>query len=603
MCGILFLHEKRPTTNSNQFADWLELMNSRGPDQKGQCSFTTDNGQFFVGDARLRISDPHSRSDQPFTIDHHYFLIFNGEIYNHKSLRKELLHSGVTFKTESDTETLIWWLKIHGVSRLSELNGMFAFVYVDKKKKETIIARDQHGIKPLYFLNSHGTFITASDLRSIVAHPKVSNEINKNQISHYLKYQFIKRPETIYKSIKELEPGHFLKWTNGVYEEPQPYIHFNSNKSFSADLFEPFQNHFNKSLILHSSDIHVPGIMLSGGIDSTLLLASAKRKGLDISAYSITMEEKAWKTATDDTSFARQAAKQYQVPLHEYRIDEHVVDQLPEFFKSFDQPIGDSSAFLTWLISKYAKQNGSKILWSGAGADEYWAGYRRHALFKKYLQIKKYLPVGSEKITGILSQLTFPNINPGDSRRFWSSFSPNAKSTYLQFVSSDPDLPYQENSAGAEFDLNDALNWDRNQYLISDVLALTDKASMAHGIEVRVPYLDNHLTSLAQSTEASVLLKHGAKWPLKHLLVKMDGGVYCSRKKQGFGLPFELILNDIYTFLWDFFYQPDHPIFEFVENKQMERLKYLHLGKHIGSGRSLWALLSLVKWLEHQNNL
>lgn len=599
MCGILFLREKQHQTSTRLLHQWVQLMTNRGPDHQQCHQYNKDNYAYSLGASRLRITDRHVRSDQPFfSEDKQHILLFNGEIYNYHDLRNKLLNQGHTFNTSSDTETLLHWLMAYKEKGLSELRGIYSFAYTDTSSNFSLIVRDTMGIKPLFYSDTNGVFMAASDLKPLTHHPQIGQKINTSQISHYLKFQHIKRPNTIFENIQELEPGHYISIKDDKISSPQPFLHNSTNIEFSI---EAVQSTLTESIILQTDVTDGVGLLLSGGVDSTLMLALAKQQGLSLRTYSLNTSSSGLSSATKDDFFARKAAEQYRSEHFECNISDSTMNDFGTFIQSMDQPIGDSGAFVTWIISRFAAQNGERVLLSGAGADEYWGGYRRHIAFQKYLRHKRYLPKNNNFALWAIKNTPFLKRNHKlPLIRLFKSIATNDSVTYQQLVSTDPALPYSFEKQLNPFDLNQALAYDRNQYLISDVLALSDKSGMANSIEIRVPYLDEHLVSLARNISADELLQNGPKWVLKSLLESLNGHTYARRKKEGFGLPFELMFQSKSSHdLWAFMHKKNHPVFDFIQNDQLTYLKALHLKKYPESGRCLWAFLTLAHWLEY----
>lgn len=338
--------------------------------------------------------------------------------------------------------------------------------------------------------------------------------------------------------------------------------------------------------------------MLSGGVDSTLLLAILNKElgYRNIPAFSIATVGTKNKYATEDNSYAPMAAKLYEAEYNEIAINEGSFQLVENYIQSIDQPIADSGGFLTWLIAQKAVGT-SKVLLSGAGADEIFAGYNRHNAFFHYLKHRNKswftLLKQGEKLPSFSSK--FRQI-----KKLANSIDSDPSTTFNNFIQSNSFKIHQQlwdNRLSDEAHLRRALEHDKHNYLSSDVLAVTDHATMQHSIETRVPYLDDKLTHATRKLSADYLFKNGSKWLLKEQLLKYGGKQFAHRKKQGLGLPMD-----------DWFRKNKH-WFNFNENEVMihqfvSKQKISHLLKSHNAGKEnltqeLWRILLLHRWLNH----
>lgn len=616
MCGINIIIDKkgRLTTGPIQAMNLATLY--RGPDNSDFVAFQFKGQQIFIGNNRLEIVDRNVHSNQPFhSADKRFSLTFNGAIYNYKDLKKRITVD--EWQTESDTEVLLHWMIEQGLPGLNELNGMFAFAFYDRQQHSLIIARDPSGIKPVYYYNDDDYFIASSEIRGVLASGLVKKEFNGSQVKHYLQFKYVPKPFTFYKNIFELNEASYIKidahdFKIKRYERPSA---INEDTVNDETLVHTCNNLLSKSVARQLvADVPI-GLYLSGGIDSTLLLSkihSLGHKHFPTFTIANAMDEKAF--GTNDVTYARMAAKKFQSEHHEVMVDASMLQQLPEFVKIIDQPIGDSAIFLTHILSQEAKKY-IKVALNGAGADELFAGYNRHHAYNNYLNHLLHKDVAIKLIKG-----TYNILPDGGNHslkkvfRLWNKFTGlldvDPIQTCLNFSSSeyfiernsnvdevDEDKSYEDIS----YYLNYCLRNDRSKYLISDILALTDKMTMRSSIEARVPYLDQELRRFVEGINPSVLLKNGRKWMLKEVLKRNGGEEFLNRPKEGFGMPFGHWIKKPgnANFVAQLRNQ-NHPIYEWVPFATINKLIDLHLNNTRDCSSELWSVLLLMNWFEKE---
>ena len=593
MCGISAILDFTGNADSTHLLNMMGAIKHRGPDASHFIINRNNDSTLFLGSNRLKIIDKNEHSNQPFVSqDGNYVLVFNGEIYNLEELRNELLSLGVHFTTRSDTEMLMHWLIHKGIEGVSSLNGMFAFVFANQEKGSLIVGRDKVGIKPLFIHQSKKQYIISSEINGIISSGLVAKELNEEIIPHYLAYKYAPKPATFYKHIEEFTPG-------SIWE-------INSNGKINKSIITEkiivdlpdFKELLINSILQQYSRDNNTGVMLSGGVDSTLILAILNKElGYNqIPVYSIVSSEKQNKFATQDGSFAPLAAKQYHADYNEISINKSSFNLLDDYIKTIDQPIADSGALLTWMIAQKAKGK-SRVLLSGGGADELFAGYNRHKAFYYYLKYRnktwfKTL-IQAKRMPSISSFTQF--------KKLANSIEDSPSATFNNFIQSDvfrvPSQPIWDDGISNDLHFRNALKNDFTNYLSSDVLAITDHATMQFSIETRVPYLDAQLINASQNIPANYLIKNGPKWILKEMLLQYDGKVFANRKKEGLGLPMNnWFKNPENKHLWDFNSKESH-IHQFVPRDLINQLKIKHnSGKH-NLTQELWRVLLLHKWL------
>jgi asparagine synthase (glutamine-hydrolysing) len=585
MCGIHCIISPHFSVLPESIEKMVAQSMHRGQDFSDIFTSETESYKIFFGHNLLKINNTTDKSQQPFR-NEYYTLVFNGEIYNWKDLDKEF---NFTNQSNSDTETLFQYLQLvaQNVNIWGKLKGIFAFIFWDRKRNILLSARDSYGVKPLYFSKKSHFLAFSSEINALLASGLVDTNLQNSSVKEYLQYKFSLLPNTFFKDVQQ-HPCHLQTWdltkkslapSRIFLDKVANSISGNSDKILAQTDFL-----LGKSIQNQHSEYFPPALLLSGGVDSTLLLAKSTELGHRLPCFSIVCDEKRF---TQDTHFARLAAKQYKTDLHEVTLQEKHLELLPKLFQEADQPIGDGAMLTTHLICKEAKKN-FRVLWSGAGADEIFGGYNRHWAFYQYLKQPSFW-IYAKKIAHFLP---FGRLG----KRFLKGIDISPSKTFINFCS----LDILENATNTQIQtLDDALKWDREQYLQADILSLTDFWSMKHTIEVRVPYLDDDVVHFAEQIPCQMLLKYGRKWILKKLLEQKGGKIYTQRKKEGFGIPFgHWIRNDKNNFLWDFTKNPQNPIFKYVPKERFQHILQKHLKKQEDYTQELFALCALGWWLE-----
>ncbi|MTI30593.1 asparagine synthase (glutamine-hydrolyzing) [Xanthovirga aplysinae] len=618
MCGIHLIWDRKGNYDDCIIENMLQSTTYRGPDHAAFRSYTFNNQKLFLAANRLRVSEVSSLADQPYSSNcGNYSLIFNGEIYNFFDLRNELLQKGHSFNSISDTEVLLKLLIEEGRKAIPRLNGMFAFAFWDHQKNELLLARDRHGMKPLFYFQKENTFIAASETKGLLASGLIQKELNKNAVHHYLQFKYAPKPETFYKNIFQVEEGHFLLIKDGKIAQKKAFI---PNKQGLPKIPEDKKGVIKKAedlitdALFSQIESQKPvGLFLSGGVDSTLLLAlNNKHGGAPLPCFSIVHDSKEGSFGTKDQHFARQAAKKYQAASYEEIIvKEDILKNLPSIIGQMDQPIGDSASLMTYLLSEKASKTMGVVL-SGAGADELFAGYNRHYAFYQYLnyfgKLKNFYPL-IKQVSGSLPT----GINSPFRKKFrlWKkmgrSLSPSPEQTFLNFSSFEEFTKSISLKSFKKFSeekfiekhFRQALEFDRSNYLTGDILSLNDQMSMLHSLEMRMPYLNNEILNFTHQLPSTYLINGGKKWLLKNILNQMDGLVFSQRPKEGLGLPFgNWLKKQGNHYLWDFLQNDQAIIFEFISREKIKSFLKEHQSNKTDHSLLLWSILTLSIWLE-----
>lgn len=606
MCGLNLIWDKK---NLLQSESEIQQMNqataSRGPDESQTLILSNSFGNFFLGHNRLKIRDLSLLSAQP---------------YRQENVKKTLLYNGELYSAQSDfnqadtielfnilNQNLVNYSLDEIQKTTSQLNGMYAWAWLDVQQNKLLIVRDFWKIKPLYYFENEQYLIISSEIKGILASGLVSKKLNQTQIIHYLKFRFAQSPQTFFEGIYQIDSPIIWDLESAKKEEipvQKPSLYQNTHQFTPQVLIQKTEKALKQSLNQQLVAEVPVGLFLSGGIDSTLLLTLLQER--EIKNFPVfTLGDAAWQ-GTKDSYFAKKAAEQYGAEYQETTLSAHCLQDIPRFFTTLDQPIADPAAFLTELLSHEAKKS-VKVVLSGAGADELFAGYHRHGAFQKYL---RYKPLFDLFPSFLLNY--FPNQFEGGEKlrqikKFFSQLSKNPQETFINFTKLQwslglKNLPieplkvaYSEDSDFLRF----ALHYDQQHYLAQDVLAITDHSSMKHGLEVRVPYLDAEVWKVLEGAKASQVFGNSKKWILKEILKQKGGEIYVNRRKEGFGFPFGqwLRVSENQYFALDLL-DKSSIIFQYLEYDFAEIHIKAHLLGKIDFSSEIWALWCLKTWLE-----
>ena len=561
MCGIAgFL-------NYDYRHDYFRQVNRiqihRGPDHQG----TWFSGPVALFHQRLSIIDLSEKANQPFEKEG-LVIIYNGEIYNYPELRKELKENRrINFITHSDTEVILELYRIHGVNCLHLLRGMYAFAIVDIQKKSLFLARDPFGIKPLFYTSQGKKFAFASELKTLIFSPDFNKKINTYALAGSMNYLWVPGNDCIFSGCNKLPAGSFLNADyNGNIEIQQYYQPDTHTEDFDEEeLIDLLDHQISDSVNKHMvSDVPVSAF-LSGGLDSSLISVLARKIGA-LTTYTIKFADKDKKAEQmpDDSLFARKVAKKFDLDHHEIEISPEITRELPHLIYHLDEPLGDPAAINTYLICKAAKENGSKVLLSGMGADELFFGYRRQKALLwalKYRNIPKsikqivssglqYIPVrignrGVKPVRWAKRFLSFANLPESDAyMRSYSYYDEDAlNNLFVKDMSNEINRLYNDHrqvfhSLSDKSVINQMCYTDMHMFMQGLNLTYTDRASMAASVEVRVPFIDTHVAKLAMSIPGELKFrKQESKYILKKVAERYLPHDVVYRPKASFGAP------------------------------------------------------------------
>lgn len=555
MCGILGAVSTKQIINRSWLCSGRDELIHRGPDASGE--WASSDGRVIFHHQRLAVIDLQKKSNQPMTINNeNYCIIFNGELYNFQEIRLELKNYGARFKTNSDTEVLLQAYRHWGYDCVSHFNGMFSFAIYDNSKKTVFLSRDRAGEKPLFYHHDRDNFYFASELKALLKNKELKRTINQKSLDYYLNFGYVPNDLCILEGFKKLPPAHSMIFDikSGKIEvfEYWKIPEFIDSKEIPEhrlldELDLLFEDAVKKQL---TSDVPV-GVLLSGGIDSSLITAYAVRSVRNLKTFTVRIPGN---KSLDETKHARLIANHFKTEHIELDAVEANIDLLPTLAKHFDEPLADSSMIPTFLVSKLVREHCTVAL-GGDGGDELFGGYGHYS---RLLWMKKYLtliPFLMRRAVGSLSA----NILPiGFKGRNWLGALNIDLASGLPLIASNFDrktriqlVPSLKNFKTSEEDiftnyipqnedlLQRATRMDFKNYLAEDILVKVDRASMANSLEMRAPMLDYRMIEFAFSKVPGSLKANQSekKILLKKLTERILPKNFDRDRKQGFSIP------------------------------------------------------------------
>jgi len=552
MCGIVGIVslEGRPVFE-REVRGMCGSIAHRGPDDEG-FYFAEGVG---LGMRRLSIIDLDSGRQPVRNEDGTVWVVFNGEIYNYRELRRELEGLGHVFYTHTDTETIVHLYEEFGTRAVDHMRGMFAFALWDERKKQLFIARDRVGIKPLYYTVVGCRILFASELKCILEVADVERKLSWSAMSHLFTFLSTPPTEAIIEGVHKLEPGHILTATPGRAPIVEPYWDLKFEPDYGREegyFVDRVRELLDESVRLHMvSDVPV-GAFLSGGIDSSAIVATAAALTAEpLKTFSIGFSEPDY----NELEHARVVATRFRTDHRELTLGPDALDQLEDLAWYLDEPFGDSSAIPTYMVSKLASQS-VKVVLSGDGGDELFAGYDKY-LVERRERSHRPLPAFARSVLGKISR-TMPDGMRG--RNFLRHLSLTGAERYLDACSLFPRDDMRKLFRPDAFELlapyepwrpkvacleSGNGNWlsarqrlDVKNYLPLDILTKVDRMSMAHSIETRVPLLDHKLVEFAATIPPEMSLRDGTtKYVLKQAMRGILPDQIIDRPKHGFAVP------------------------------------------------------------------
>jgi asparagine synthase (glutamine-hydrolysing) len=619
LCGIVGFTTKDWHPDQERIRDATNTLIHRGPDQQGVfrsriCS---------LGATRLKIVDLTS-GDQPiFSEDRDSVIVFNGEIYNHLEVRRELESLGRRFQTHCDTETVLQAFLQWDTDCFERLRGMFAVAIWSNSKQRLVLARDRIGIKPLYISSRGEDLFFASELKGILVHPEIERRLSLEGLDCYLSMNYVPCPWTLVDGIEKLPPGHWLEWRDGrtskhaYWRIPDITPIPKSLEDAKTELDSLLGNAVREHLM---SDVPL-GVWLSGGVDSsTVLHYAAQASSSRLRTFSISFNGHSF----DESQYIRQVVEHYGTDHEQLNLspDDDLEGAIEDLAYFSDEPSADSGALPVWFLSKLCKKH-CTVAFSGEGADEIFGGYltyranRIAAPFRKLppaaidlsLQALRLLPVSNEKISleyKLKRLLQGSLMSPERAHVYWNgTFSDAEKATLLRNPRPGPltDVLARLRASLPGDGVAPFLEFDQQYYLPDDILVKSDRVSMAHAVEVRPPFLDHRIIEFAAGLPLDFKIRGARqKFLLKEVMRSKLPAAVIQREKIGFDIPaHEWFRAPLRAMLMETLASAEAEHSELFNFETIRTYTQLHLNRRINIGYHLWGLVMLFLWMKRWN--
>lgn len=603
MCGIVGFVGARDNAQEILQA-MMDRIAHRGPDGQGQFL----EGPVALGQRRLSIIDLEGGRQPMYNEDESLVVVFNGEIYNFQALREELTAAGHTFATRSDTEVLLHGYEQWGREMLGRLRGMFTFAIWDRREKTLFCARDHFGIKPLYYYrNEDGELLFGSEIKSFLDHPGFRKELNEDQLSLYLSYQYSPGEDTFFRGVKKLLPAHWMEWKDGrltVQRYWKPAFTPDEGPAL-ADWERAISDAMKESVAAHKiADVEV-GSFLSSGVDSSYMAALA---GVD-KTFTVGFANKQY----DETDYAREFSAHIGVKNHAYRITpEEYWANLGRIQYHMDEPLADAASVALYFVNREAARQ-VKVCLSGEGADEFFGGYN---IYKEPFTVSWYdrLPLWLRRGVGALAALLppVPGVNflvrrgrPLEERYIGNTnlMGERQKRRLLKnytgrILPTDLSRPYFEDTRGQD-PVTRMETCDLNLWMVGDILLKADKMSMANSLELRVPFLDRKVFELAcriptrckvNASQTKIAMRGAAEMTIP--------AKTADKKKLGFPVPVRAWLREekYAAVLRQAFHTPAAE--RFFHTRELDKMLDQHLQGKRDNWRQLWCVFIFLVWYD-----
>jgi asparagine synthase (glutamine-hydrolysing) len=617
LCGIAGFTTKNWTPGRERIQSATDTLFHRGPDQQG----TFRSHLCSLGATRLKIVDL-AHGDQPiYSEDRDSVIVFNGEIYNHLEVRRELEALGHRFQTHCDTETVLQAFLEWDTDCFARLRGMFAAAIWSESRQRLVLGRDRVGMKPLYIAERGEDLLFASELKAILVHPEVERRLSLKGLDCYLSLNFVPSPWTLIDGIEKLPPGHWLEWQNGrIRKEAYWRIPEMRPKAISLEDAKSELDHLLDQAHREHLMSDVPlGVWLSGGVDSsTVVHYATQASNLRLKTFSICFNGRSF----DESQYIRQVVERYGTDHEELDLGSEqdlaaAIEEIPYYL---DETSADSGALPVWFVSKLCKPHCTVAL-SGEGADELFGGYLTYAANRVAAKLRR-LPKGAIRMA-LAAVRSWPASNDRISFEYklkrllqGSLMAPERAHVYWNGTFSDEDkmslmrvpLPDTLNRSvlaelGASLPGDGVapfLRFDQGHYLPDDNLVKTDRMSMAHSVEVRLPFLDHRLIEFAATLPTDLKLRGDRqKYLLKELMDRKLPSAVIRRKKIGFDIPtHEWFRGPLRGLLLETLDAAETEYSDLFCFEKIRALAELHLNRSISIGYHLWGLVVLFLWMK-----
>lgn len=611
MCGIcgVCISDTEASVSQPALRKMTDVLAHRGPDG---CGFLLQ-GNVGFGHRRLSIIDIDG-GDQPiYNEDGRIGVVFNGEIYNYRELMTDLTSRGHRFSTRSDTEVIVHLYEEHGERCVDHLRGMFAFALWDGREGTVFMARDRLGIKPLFYFIAPDRMVFASELKSVLQDRSIVREVDVSALAEYLAYGYVPGDRCIIRGVSKVPPGHTLMWRNGRASISKYWdVVFDVDDSKdNRRATEALDDVLSESVRLHlRSDVSV-GVLLSGGVDSSTIvaLASAEVNG-SIKTFSVGFAERDF----NELAIARLTAERYGTEHHEILVTDCDVSILPEIVWHLDEPFADPSALPTYLVCREAAKH-VKVCLSGDGADEIFGGYTRYRDAMSYRYVDWIPgPVRRTLLTPLAALMPQSMWGRGWLERIGSSGAQRYLDTIGVFSASECTAMLADGALELERPLTRSLepyfcdnghdivtkmqHADQRTYLPDDILVKVDRMAMQSSLEVRPPFLDHKVVEFANQCRPETKIRNGVcKASLKAAMRNRIPPEVIDRRKMGFGIPIKhWFRGELKNVAHDLLLAPSSRTASFFEKTQVERLISGHQYGMRDLSRRIWSLLVFEQW-------
>ncbi len=637
MCGIFGFFSKIRKISNQELLQTLEAARHRGPDNAGVVFFqgvippgkggsdrylpadSIPDGEWtsVFAHTRLSIIDLSEAANQPMSNeDDTLWIVYNGEIYNFREIRQELKRRGHTFKSRTDSEVIIHGFEEWGIDVIIRLRGMFAFALLDKRKNIIILARDRLGVKPLKYYFDGTTFIFTSELKGLLN--LTPRKLDKNSLNRFLTLKYIPSPDTILEGVKKVSPAELLEldmnqWRIRTKRYWEPEFYPKSKLTFE-DAKTNFKELLSESVYMRTiSDVPI-GVYLSGGMDSSAIVAFLKENGIhDINTFTIKFDRPGY----DESAYAKTVSQIFQTVHHEFQIPELSFSEAQNIIDSLDEPFGDPSYIPTYFLSRFTSEY-VKVILSGDGGDELLGGYKRYFIHARgrileflpriKLHLIKKLPpeINKRNFSGRLQRIA-EELSSG----FWGAYLlrfSGLGDSFKRYVMI-PDLYRSLNGCSLKelihnfadskkiTDTIERLIWiDLKTYLPDYILTKTDLALMSHSVEGRNPFVDYQLVEFSNLLTPQYKFKEGGKYILKAILADYLPGEVIYRKKMGFNPPIKYWLRENADLLYEIFSNSNFVSHDVFDLKRIHQIINTFETTDINISEQLWLLMVLELW-------
>jgi asparagine synthase (glutamine-hydrolysing) len=632
MCGITGAVWTDPDVaiDESTLLRMTNALHHRGPDDVGRMTCAQHHQPPFdstpgvaLGFRRLSIIDLEGGRQPISNEDGSVWAVFNGEIYNYKTIRRRLEGAGHTFKTECDSETIVHLYEDEGPSCFSALNGMFAIAIWDIKHRRLVLGRDRLGQKPLVYRLESNRLLFASELKSLLEAPNVPRDVDASAIDEFLTFQYVPHPNSIYRGINKLAPGRYAVYQGGKLDIKSYWTpNYRKEIAISQDEAAERLRELMRSAVEMRMQADVPlGAFLSGGVDSSLIVALMQEISTEtVKTFSIGFAQPEY----DESKYAQQVADALGTDHHAYQVTPNAIEVLPNLIEHYDEPFADSSAIPTWFVSQWARRQVTVSL-SGDGGDELFVGYPRYRavdLDRWCRRVPPFTWLMSSRLWDAIPASTRKRSLVRKLQRFSQGMRMSPSRRYLDWISifnesrraavySDEFVEQLPNSDPLDFlnqaraqtqgrdDLTRASLTDLHTYLPCDLMTKVDIASMANSLEVRQPFLDYRLVEFAASLPVSLKYRRGRG---KRLLQDAFGDLLpneiWNRPKMGFGVPIDhWFRNELKDMVRDILLDDTARQRGWFQMREIERLIDDHQSGRFDHAYRLWALLVLELWM------